>query len=341
MTEATTFIARAPVRVDAAGGGTDTPPFCIEHGGAVVNIGICHHVYARLDVHPDTPHVTITAENLRKQVQAPNLDALEANGDLELLVGIAKRMSPQYGFHLQLYSEVFPGSGLGSSGAVGVACVGAFDAAGGATRSRRDTAELANAIERVDLNMAGGSQDSYGAAFGGLNFIVYNKGAGAEHRPIHISRRTFYELERRCVLVYTGEVHLSGSIHDDIKRSYALPNSPTVNALQNMTRVANDCAQSLAEGDLDRFGRLLNENWTHHQRLHESCSTPRLRTFYQAAAPHMVGGKTCGAGGGGCVLFVTRDGHRKQLEDICTELGGIILPFCIDREGLVFWQERH
>ena len=333
-------VARAPVRVDPAGGGTDCPPFSVAHGGAVVNFGITRYVHARVRPRPDTRAVTLVSEDLQTTVEAPFVDALALDGRLDFLKCIARRLAPPWGFTLTVEADVPPGSGLGSSGAVGVACVGAFDEAMGAQRLQQETAELANGIERQDLGNAGGSQDSYGAAFGGLNLITYQRGGATAARRLNVPAHVLLELERRCVLVYTGEVHLSGSIHEDIKRSYALPNSPTVDAMRNLKQVAIESARALEAGDLERFGALLSENWRHHKRLHASCDSETLRRFYAAAADHAVGGKTCGAGGGGCVLFLARDGGRRALESACEKVGGRLVPFDIDRQGLVRWQAQ-
>lgn len=332
-----THLARAPVRVDPAGGGTDAPPFCTDYGGAVVNFGIALYVHARLVVRPEEPTVTITSLDLDATVEAPNVQQLEIDGRLDLLKGIARRMAPPWGFHLTVESDVLPGSGLGSSGAAGVACVGVFDQALGTKRSQVDTAELANAVEREDLGMPGGSQDSYGAALGGMNMIVYHANGGTTARSLAVPDATRHELNRRGVLVYTGEVHLSGNIHRDIKESYAQPDSPTVDAMKNLARVAASAAEALEAGAPDKFGEFLSENWLHHKRLHASCTSTLLDRYYDATREYVVGGKTCGAGGGGCILFLARDSRRHELRDACAELGGVLYPFQIAPEGLVRW----
>jgi len=333
-------IGRAPVRVDPAGGGTDCPPFSIEYGGAVLNFGITHYVYARMEISRRSPAVVISSEDFGVKVRADSVDALRIDGRLDLLKGIAKRMNPPWGFHLTVRSEVQPGSGLGASGAVTVACVGAFDEAMGVKRTKAEPAELANSIEREDLGMAGGSQDSYAAAFGGINLITYHKNGGTSNRQVEVPPSTFFDLERRCVLVYTGQVHLSGSIHTDIKKSYSLPDSPTVDAMKNLARIADESCEALEKGDIDAFGELLNENWKYHKRLHKSCDSEILQAFYAAASQHITGGKTCGAGGGGCVLFLAKDGHQRDLNETCGKLGGLTLHFGIDRHGLVCWSSH-
>jgi len=332
------FIARAPVRVDVAGG-SDAPPFSVEYGGGVLNFAITQFVHATLEVDPSNPQLTIRSEDFSKTIEAENLDALEFNGELDFIKGIAKRMTPNWGFQLSVESDVPPGSGLGSSGAVGVACVKAFDLALGNNRSQEDTADLGNSIERDDLGFAGGCQDSYGAALGGIKFVHCHQGGGVSIERVHTPDGADYELERRAVLVYTGEVHLSGSIHSDIKRGYELPNSPTVDAMKNLKRVAFGAKEALEKGDIDKFGQWLSESWVHHKRLHDSCNSEVLEKYFAAAEGLVPGGRVCGAGGGGCAFFIAKEGRRRKLEQAFAELGGKLIPFRIDPTGVVGWKK--
>ena len=183
--------ARAPVRVDPAGGGTDAPPFCVDHGGKVVNFGVKRHVFARAQRLDPGAGVLIYSRDLRAGVRARNSESLPAEGRLELLQGFVKKLLPP-GESLLLVtsSEVPPGSGLGGSGAVGVAVVAALDRLLGVQRSKDDTAAVANEVERMDLGYPGGSQDSYGAARGGLNLLEYHPGGGMTPRAIEVAEAT-------------------------------------------------------------------------------------------------------------------------------------------------------
>ena len=323
------------MRVDAAGGGTDCPPYSVDHGGAVVNFGIQHHVQADLDILPDTRGVSIVSRDFDCVVHADSILDLPIDGKLDLLKGIARRMRPAWGFRLTVSSDVPPGSGLGSSGAVGVAVVGVFDAAMNNLRSPMDTARLANEIERRDLGYPGGDQDSYGPALGGFNLLTYVPGGGPEVRKLVLSEETLLEIEKRTVLVYTGEPHLSGSIHQDIKDGYDRPGSPVLDAMHQLKRIGERCAIALEAGDLEAFGHLLDENWKYHQRLHPSCNCGQLQKFYHALQGHVSGGKTCGAGGGGCIFFLARPGEESRAQEIAESLDGQVMPVKIDEEGLV------
>jgi len=217
---------------------------------------------------------------------------------------------------------------------VGVACIAALRAAAGLMPDPLVAAHEANSVERDDLGRAGGSQDSYGAALGGFNFLLYKSGGGVQPRKLNVTGETRRELERRCVLVHTGEAHVSFSIHEDIRASYTQPNSPTIGVMHSLVRLANEAADLLEAGDVEGFGGLLNESWRQLKHLHPSCNSDRLGQFFSAAAPHMVGGKTCGAGGGGCIMFLARQGGRQGLEAACQSLGGTLMPFAIDEKGV-------
>lgn len=335
---ARTWIARAPVRVDLFGGGTDAPPYCTAYGGCVVNVGIQPHVHAVLHVRPASARITLRSAGLGEET-VTGLDELDpACSRLPLLAALVRHLAPPWGLELDIASDVPPGSGLGSSGAVGTAAVAVLCAALGRAVTQVALAELGNHVERNVMGAPGGSQDSYGAALGGINVIRYTPGADTCAESLTVPAHVPLELERRCVLVYTGEAHLSGSIHADIRTGYADEHGPTRRALCRLHEVGEAGAAALAAGDLDAFAHLLTDNWLAHQQLHPSCNSERLRAFHEAAAPHARGGKTCGAGGGGCVLFLAREGRREALIDVCRALGGRIFPFAIDRTGVVAWR---
>lgn len=331
------FSARAPVRVDCGGGGSDAPPFCDEHGGHVLNFSISRHVHAELEIRPDSKKVTIISQDLNTQANAPHVDALELNGELDLLKGVARRMRPPWGFRLTTNTDAPTGGGLGCSGAACVACVGVFDQAMGTDRDHSATALLADDIERNDLGYAGGPQDSFGAALGGINLISINRDGSVTHAPVNLSAQTRKQLEERLVLVNSGVAHLSSSIHEDIKSDYARADSTTRDAMFRLAEIALAQAAALEAGDISAFGGLLNKNWVQHRRLHESCQSDALRELYTRAEGYYDGAKTCGAGGGGCILFLAKEGRRSELESACEACGGEVLEFGMDEAGLVRW----
>ncbi len=336
-TEARQICARAPVRVDPAGGGSDAPPYVMDHGGAVVNFGITRYAYATLSIDPEDRAITIRSSDFEQDIYSENLEGLKIDGNLDLIKAMVMRLSPPFGFKLRVTCEVQPGSGLGSSGAVSAACISALDRAMGVNRKSLEIALLGNSIERDDLGLAGGSQDTLGAALGGINHLVYARGGSVScHNPA-ISDEVIAELERRCILVYTGQYHVSENIHEEIKASYHQPESSTLKAMQNLERIANEMVPVLERGDVNEFGEMLSQNWYYHQQLHHSCNSDTLSRFYEALDEHTIGGKTCGAGGGGTILLVAKVGHRHKITNVVNQLGGEAYPLRIDRYGVMSW----
>ena len=111
---------------------------------------------------------------------------------------------------------------------------------------KNEMALLANEIERKDLGFSGGSQDSFGAAIGGAKIITYPTDGPCHCERIQVAESTLYQLEENSLLIYTGGVHLSGTIHADIKKSYAQENSPTIKALAGVFTIsAANCSYSI------------------------------------------------------------------------------------------------
>lgn len=331
--------ARAPVRIDPAGGGTDAPPFSLEHGGRVVNIAVERHVFASAERLPEDAGVLIRSEDLGEAVWAPSVDALPG-GPLELLQGFARRLvAPEESLLLVTDSDVPAGAGLGGSGALGVAVVRALDGLYGRERPAEATAALANEIERKDLGYPGGSQDSYGAALGGVNDLEYLRGGGVQPRRLCLADRFRLLLEARSLLVYTSEAHVSGSIHRDIRDSYELEGSSTRQAMFDLRDAAAEMAASLEAEDLEGFARAMNVSCAALYRLHPSCDCDAHRRCFRALDGLILGGKTCGAGGGGFIVVTARPGARRECIRRAEALGATVFPLRIDFEGVRGWTE--
>src|SRR5687767_3178654 len=150
------IVARAPVRIDLAGGGTDAPPYSVEYGGCVVNFSVARYSYAQLQWLEPGAGVHLYSLDLNHGASAANLAALTTNGKLHFIEGFAKRLlSGKNDFLLVTQSDVPVRTGLGGSGAMGVAVTMACLKAMGQQIDQADLAALANDIERRDLGLAG------------------------------------------------------------------------------------------------------------------------------------------------------------------------------------------
>jgi D-glycero-alpha-D-manno-heptose-7-phosphate kinase len=335
------IVARAPVRIDPAGGGTDAPPYSVEYGGCVVNFSVARYSYAQIQWLEPGAGAHIYSMDLKLGAWASTLDAIKRRGKLGFIIGFAQRLlKGRNDFLLITQSDVPVRTGLGGSGAMGVAVTTACLKATGKEMDQADLALLANEIERNDLGLAGGNQDSIGAAVGGAKKIILHKGGGTSCSRLKLPPGVAEQLERDMLLIYTGGIHLSATIHEDIKKSYEMENSPTIAAMDRLKAAALRMADALEAGDVNAFVDALNESRKNHYALHESCDSDVLRQFFAKMEPFIRGGKTCGAGGGGFIVVFTKPGYKQACIEGAESLGGTVWPLKLDHQGAIAWEEN-
>src|SRR5579863_8661958 len=165
------LIARAPVRISLAGGGTDLAAYYERYGGLVISAAVAKYFYAIIEV---TGHqgLQISSSDYHAFFRNPPGHALAFDGDLSLPRAILHRFDIHSGVEIFLASEIPPGTGLGSSSTVTCTLVKALSTLLGYSLSKQEVAEEACAIEIEKLGMPIGRQDQYAAAFGGIHAIT-------------------------------------------------------------------------------------------------------------------------------------------------------------------------
>lgn len=331
--------SRAPVRIDFAGGWTDVPPFSAEEGGDVVNAAITRYAYAAL-----TPSASgdyhLRSGDYDAHVVSRDIRQMEYDGNLDLLKAAIRRMNLQFGAHLQTRCDAPPGSGTGSSASMGVALVGVLDATMGASNSRHAIAALANKLEIEELQIQGGKQDQYAAACGGVSFMQF-RDPEVTVEPLALSRDFLYELEKHLLLVYTGKSRLSGDIINRVMGAYRRQDPQVRSALLNIREAALQMKAAFQAEDLLEVGRVLDFNWENQKLLYPEMTTAKIEALFTVARPAgVLGGKACGAGGGGCILLLCEPDREHEVRRAVEDLGGQPIDFNFDHEGLQTWRTR-
>jgi len=185
--------SRAPLRLGLAGGGTDVSPYSDEFGGAILNVTIDRYAFAFIEGSADWKVRFIAADLGIEECLPLDMDAI-ANARLRLHSAVYRRMIQEFGggrplaITIRTSVDAPAGSGLGSSSALVVALVEAFRAVLELPLGPYEVAHLAYEIERVDLNLAGGKQDQYAAAFGGINFIEFMANDRVIVNPLRVGK---------------------------------------------------------------------------------------------------------------------------------------------------------
>ncbi|MGH2354450.1 MAG: GHMP kinase, partial [Chloroflexota bacterium] len=277
--------ARAPIRLDLAGGWTDVPPFASREGGAVVNLAINRYSY--VTVRRRAAGFSLRSADYDARVDAEDLDGLRYDGNLDLLkasVVVAHREWPEGsavgGLEVFVRCDAPPGSGTGGSGSVGVALAGALAAAGGQRLVPHQAALRAWRAERQEAGVAGGTQDQFAAAYGGANFMEF-RDTHVSVSPLRLTPSTVAELEKRLVLCYTGVSRVSGDIIDVVMGAYQSGAPATVAALHALRRLAGVAKTLLLAGDVSGLGELLDEHWHCQKDLHPSVSNTGIDALWE------------------------------------------------------------
>jgi D-glycero-alpha-D-manno-heptose-7-phosphate kinase len=234
-----------------------------------------------------------------------------------------------------------PGSGLGSSSALVVAMVEVFRSALDLPLGPYDVARLAYEIERVDLKLAGGKQDQYAAAFGGLNFIEFLQDERVIVNPLRVRDADFNELEASLVVCFTGKSRASDEIIHQQVSSMRSNNQRTLDALHQLKADAIEMKLALLRGDLQSMAAVLDRSWLAKKQTAASVSNANIERLYAVGRAHgAMAGKVSGAGGGGFMTFITDPENRFRLMSALEAEGGSPRPVFFTYRGVESWATK-
>ncbi len=330
--------AKAPLRLSFAGGGTDVSPFPETEGGAVLSTTIDHFAYGSLNPRTDD-QVTIESVDFGMSLDFPVSEDPVLDGKLDLVKAAIKRLRREElgGYDLVLRSNTPPGSGLGSSSTMMVTLVGLLHEFCGLSLDQYEIAHLAYQIERHDLNIMGGLQDHYAAAFGGFNFIEF--GDRVIVNQLRVRDEIVNELELNLLLCFTGVTRESAHIISDQTSRVTGEEARTLEGLRAQKELAVAMKGALLRGTLNEFADLLGEAWHAKKKLSPMIATPRIEEAFEIACRNgAISGKVTGAGGGGYILFYCDFKRKHRVADALEKFGITATEFSFEPRGLTTWR---
>ena len=327
--------ARAPTRIDLAGGTLDIWPLYLFHPGALtVNCAVTRYASCVLESAPrGSRRITLVSLDSGRRESFASLAALEraSNYRLPLLAQLVKIFRPQAGLKLTTSSEAPAGAGLGGSSAMAVAICAALDRFTRAGLRREDWIHISRDAEAIVIRVPTGTQDHYPPAFGGASAIHLAPG-GERREKLGCDLAA---VDRRLVLCYTGKPRQSGINNWEVFQQHINGNRRVRQNLAQIAAVARDVRGALARNRWAELGRLVREEWAFRRRFLPTISTPMIdRIITGARTAGAVAGKVCGAGGGGCVALVIEPEARARVEAVIEKVGATLLPMRVAREGV-------
>lgn len=357
---------RSPVRLDLAGGWTDTPPFSLENGGCVTNAAVELNgqppiqVYAR--VTPE-PLVRIHSIDLGTDVAIGEwrelTDYRSATGEFSLVkaalglagfvpdtstpaTGSLRETLSRFGGGLELttLAAVPKGSGLGTSSIMGAVVLAVIHRALGRELSPR---ELFHGVLRLEqaLTTGGGWQDQIGGALDGVKLITTQPGLVPDPMVRFVPPDVLAPGANggQTLLYYTGITRLAKNILAQVVARYLDRHGPTMATLRAIRALAPEIEEAMARKDLRAFGEGIERAWQLNKQLDPNSTNESIEALLARVQPHLYGAKLLGAGGGGFLLMVARSPEdaaevRRLLLSAPPNPRARFFDFDVSRQGL-------
>ncbi len=337
-------MSRAACRVDLAGGTMDMWPLYLFHPGAVV-VNIAVQVMTTCRITPmsgggielvslDTGladsfgsmQALREAAKYRHALAARLVRFFYSDGECSIRDGEIR-----CGFRLETHSESPAGAGISGSSALMIATAAALARFTGRKLSLEQLREIAQNVEAQLIGVPTGCQDYYPALYGGVSAVQLDVD-GIHRKAIDCDAD---ELDRRFVLAYTGAPRQSGINNWEVFKQHIDGDRRIFRNFERIGEIARAMREAVGCADWAETGRLLREEWKLRRTNAPAISTPLIDELIAVSRRNgAIGAKVCGAGGGGCVLFLTEPDARPRVEQKLATAGAQILPFAVARRGV-------
>ena len=312
------------------GGGTDYPDYFSRHPGAVVGMAIDRYVYVSAVRLSDII-------DYKYRLTYSRLELVSDASELEhpVVRALLEHEAIDCPLDISIQADLPASSGLGSSSSFTVGLVNLLTALKGKTMTRLDLSQKAIHVEQVLLQENVGVQDQLHAAFGGMNRFDFIDGR-TRITPVQMTTECQDYLLSSLVLVYTGKTRFASKVLTEQVRS--TKEMKIDRELSHLLALVSQSVTVLEGSDpeemLRDFGAMMHDGWQTKRSLSSGISSAEIDALYDAAlAAGALGGKLCGAGGGGFLLMVVPPHVREAFDSAMR--AHCLIPIRMDRQGSV------
>jgi D-glycero-alpha-D-manno-heptose-7-phosphate kinase len=323
--------ASAPTRIDLAGGTLDIWPLYLFHDGAqTLNAAISLRASCDLRSRNDR-RLVIVSEDSSQRVEVDHWSQLRDNHDLRLLGRLLHYFQAE-GLELTTRSDSPVGAGIAGSSALNIAVCGALNAWSGGHRTADEIFQIAMNVEAQAIDVPTGAQDYRPAYFGGISAVELGVN-GVRRVPINVRPE---ELQQRLALAYTNASRNSGINNWDVTKRHIDGDDGVQRSFARIRDIASAMRTALERRDWHEVGRQIGAEWENRKQLAPGVTTPEIDAMMEAARKAgAIGGKVCGAGGGGCMFCFGDPADIPDIRQALHEAGARVLDFTIESRGLV------
>ncbi|XP_047315661.1 bifunctional fucokinase/fucose pyrophosphorylase [Impatiens glandulifera] len=324
-----------PVRVDFVGGWSDTPPWSLERAGCVLNMAINLEGSLPIGAIIETSKTygIVISDDASNELHIKDLTSIAApfdSNDPFRLVKSALIVTGQVsmgGLRIRTWANVPRGSGLGTSSILAAAVVKGLLQISEGDDSNTNVARLVLVLEQL-MGTGGGWQDQIGGLYPGIKFTASYPGVPLRLQviPLLASPMLISELNRRLIIVFTGQVRLAHQVLQKVVTRYLRRDNLLISSIKRLAELAKLGRDALMNCDIDQLGEIMMEAWQLHQELDPYCSNEFVDKLFAFADSYCCGYKLVGAGGGGFALLLAKDAEsanhlRSLLEKGSSEFG--------------------
>ena len=314
-------VTRTPLRISFAGGGTDLPEFYQVEEGAVLSTAVDKYVYVTVKRHSELFNEPIRL-NYSRSEQVNTISEIENNIARECL----KFLNVEPPIYVSTVADMPASTGMGGSSAFAVGLLNALHA----FRGERVTAgQLANEACHIEMEILGepiGKQDQYAAAFGGLNLLRFGRDGRVTVEPQPVVNGAAAYLFSNIMMFWTGHQRPAASVLSEQKANTA----QNLDVLRHMRNDAYELRAhcSRAQIDLEKLGEALHRGWMLKRSLASTITSSDIDANYaRAMEAGAEGGKLCGAGGGGFLMFIVKPEKRELVRRALADLPLVSLRY--------------
>lgn len=328
-----TITAQAPCRADLAGGTIDLWPLYLFHPGAMT-LNFAVNILTTCRITPLKGRaIHLRSLDTGKEEIFASFDKLNARKKFRLPIAgrLAQFFAPKEGALIETDSESPAGAGISGSSALMIATTAALARFTNRNLTLEQMRVTAQNIEAQIIEVPTGCQDYYPALYGGVSAIRLDAD-GIHREVVPIAPE---EIESRFVLAYTGAPRKSGINNWEVFKAHIDGDKRVFRNFERIAEIATAMHWALAVGNWDDVERLLRDEWKLRRSNAPGITTPLIDKLISIASKH--GGKAakvCGAGGGGCVIFLVEKGTASRVATAIGEAGARVLPLQVARDGL-------
>ncbi len=330
---------RSPARLDLAGGWTDTPPYCIEHGGAVLNMAVTLNGQPPVQVFGRVtrePCLLIRSIDLGQSARLETYADVEQYAQLGSGFAIARAAFALAGFlptfcetsypslqaqlaafgggiEVNMLAAIPKGSGLGTSSILAATLLGVLADLTGLGWDRAAIGRRVLALEQM-LTSGGGWQDQMGALYGGVKLIETRPGI-LQVPQVRWAPNAFFagtEMQGRMLLYYTGITRVAHHILADIVRGLFLNERTRLDVMRQIGLHATSLYEQILQQDVEGFVRGVQRSWILNQQLDAGTNVPGVQEIVARCGSALAACKLAGAGGGGYLMLLAHDAHAAD-----------------------------